>query len=67
MSEFSNRRSLVLVGLAALNEVLNTIGHEGKTDHDMAAVIVDNEIGLRALFNDMLARMGQSADLILDA
>ena len=43
--------------LSAIHEIeraLDMIGEPGKTDHDIAKVIVDAELGLRALVNDAL-------------
>lgn len=36
-------------GAGALQEALELIGAQDKTDHDMAKVIVDNELELREL------------------
>lgn len=41
--------SAVLRGAAALADAIEIIGADGKTDHDLAKIIVDNEPHLRAL------------------
>jgi hypothetical protein len=42
-------------GAAALMEALELIGATGVTDHDMARVIVDNELELRSMLSFVLA------------
>jgi len=39
----------ILRGAAAILEALDLMGREEKTDHDLAKIIVDAEIDLRAI------------------
>lgn len=40
---------IILRAAAALTEALDIIGAEGKTDHDLARIICDNEVDLAEL------------------
>lgn len=42
-------RTQARVGAGALEKALDLIGEPDKTDHDLAKIIVDNEVELRAL------------------
>lgn len=46
-----------LRGAAALQECLDTIGAEGLTDHDLAKIIVENELECRTLVRWAVARL----------
>lgn len=49
-----------LRGAAALQEALNLIGNDKeKTDHDMAKLIVDNELGLADLLRHFLSSIAE--------
>jgi hypothetical protein len=45
----TNKKARAIAGLAALTELIGLIGKDGKTDHDLAKVVVDHELELRAL------------------
>jgi hypothetical protein len=49
-------RAQRLRGIAALMEALDMIGRN-QTDHDLAAVIVDNELELRAMLQFSLVQL----------
>lgn len=49
MSDFSTKGARAIAGLAALTECLNIIGREGSSDHQLARIVVDNELNIRAL------------------
>lgn len=44
-----------------LDDALNIIGAPGKTDHDLAKIIVDNELMLRKLVAHVLAESTNAA------
>jgi hypothetical protein len=52
-------RARRLRGAAALMEVLGHIGAEGKNDHDMARVVVENELELREFLSRALSDLVQ--------
>ena len=58
-------RSLIarrLRGAAALTEALFLIGAENATDHDLAKVIVDNELELREFLSGAMAALRQDSE-----
>ncbi len=44
-----NKRARAVAGFAAVCEMISLIGKEGKTDHDMAHVLTENELEIRAM------------------
>jgi hypothetical protein len=52
-------RARRLRGAAALNEMLTMIGAPNATDHDMAAVLTDNELELRELLSFVLTKLAE--------
>jgi hypothetical protein len=53
MSDIGNQ----LRGAAALAEMLDCIGGEGVTDHDVAKLLTDNELDLRELLSFAIRKM----------
>ena len=50
----------VIEGFAVLTRALGTIGAHGKTDSDMAKVICEGELKLRALWRYTLSQLANS-------
>ena len=65
LDESRYTRSLIarrLRGAAALTEALFLIGAENATDHDLAKVIVDNELELREFLSGAMAALRQDSE-----
>lgn len=52
-------RSAILHGAAAINGMLELIGIEGKTDHDVAKILVDQELNIRAFLRFATGELGK--------
>lgn len=55
---FVNRSNL-LRGAAAMHAMLDIIGEEGRTDHDLARIFVDDEIAIRAFLKFAIEQLGK--------
>jgi hypothetical protein len=56
-NRFLNNEAMVLAGLAALTEMLDMIGRETTDDNDVARVMCENELELRALIGALIAAL----------
>lgn len=54
------RQLSALKGASAVAEAIELIGEDGKTDHDMAKIIVENELAIRDLVRFALSRLAKA-------